>query len=202
VKIFGYACRHPDPPLRSAYLPLNELTVLLGPNDSGKSSLLRAVQRDLSGGHFDEADKELTKLIGGIFYVETSKDELWAMADTAVATRDEQRSEYGRRTLGRRTPWDEGLWRPPQERLRPGGLDQLVAHLLDESPSRKPVLDALADSCLVGVECAGRNNIGQRVWNVYWCLPALAVLETALREEVEASDLPFIERKRTDPLAC
>ena len=100
MKIVGYACRHPDPPLRKAYLPLNDLTVLLGPNDSGKSSLLRAVERDLSGGHFDHVDDEIKTLIGGVFYAEVSKDELWAIAGTATRTRDEQRSEYGARSQG------------------------------------------------------------------------------------------------------
>ena len=76
MKLVGYACRHPDPPLRTAFLPLSELTILLGPNDSGKSSLLRAVERDLSGGHFDEVDEERAKLIGGVFYVEVSDNEL------------------------------------------------------------------------------------------------------------------------------
>lgn len=38
MKLVGDSCRHPEPPLRTAFLPLNNLTVLLGPNDSGKSS--------------------------------------------------------------------------------------------------------------------------------------------------------------------
>jgi ABC-type Mn2+/Zn2+ transport system ATPase subunit len=46
LNLIGYACRHPNPPLREAFLALSELTVLLGPNDAGKSSLLRAVNRD------------------------------------------------------------------------------------------------------------------------------------------------------------
>jgi hypothetical protein len=194
VKLIGYACRHPDPPLRKAYLPLNDLTVLLGPNDSGKSSLLQAVERDLSGGHFDHVDEELKTLIGGVFYTEVSKDELWAIAGTAVRTRDEQRSEYGTRSQGRRPPWDDGLWNPPRDGSSPIDPDQLIEHL--QTPSRKPVLDALKDSHIIGIECVGRNDMGHRVWNVYWCLPALATLEQSLREAVEASDLPFMQRRR------
>jgi hypothetical protein len=194
VKIVGYACRHPDPPLREAYLPLNDLTVLLGPNDSGKSSLLRAVERDLSGGHFDQVDDELRTLIGGVFYVEVSKDELWAIVGTAIRTRDEQRGEYGTRSQGRRPPWDDGLWKPSRDGSSPTDPEQLIEHL--QTPSRKPVLDALGDSRIVGIECAGRNDLGQRVWNAYWCLQPLATLEQTLREAVEASDLPFMQRKR------
>ncbi len=195
MKIVGYACRHPDPPLRKAYLPLNDLTVLLGPNDSGKSSLLRAVERDLSGGHFDHVDDEIKTLIGGVFYAEVSKDELWAIAGTATRTRDEQRSEYGARSQGRRPPWDDGLWKPARDGSSPGDPDQLIEDL--QTPSRKPVLDVLKDSRIVGIECAGRNDMGQRVWNVYWCLPPLATLEQSLREAVEASDLPFMQRRRS-----
>lgn len=201
MKLIGYACRHPDPPLRKAFLPLSDLTVLLGPNDSGKSSLLSAVERDLSGGHFGQVDDEMATLIGGVFYVEASKDELWAIAGTAARTRDELRSEYGPSRQGRRPPWDDGLWKPPREGLRPGDPDALIKHLQSETPSRKPVLDALKDSRIVGVECAGRNDLGQRVWNLYWCLPALATLDESLREAVEASDLPFMARRRTAPHA-
>lgn len=194
MKLVGYSCRHPEPPLRKAYLPLNDLTVLLGPNDSGKSSLLRAVERDLSGGHFDHVDEEIKTLIGGVFYALVSKDELWAIAGTAIKTRDEQRSEYGTRSQGRRPPWDDGFWKPPRDEPSPSDPEQLIEHL--QTPTRKPVLDALKDSRSVGIECAGRNDLGHRVWNVYWCLPPIATLEQGLREAVEASDLPFMQRRR------
>lgn len=197
MKLVGYACRHPDPPLRTAFLPLSDLTVLLGPNDSGKSSLLRAVQRDLDGGHFDKVDEERAKLIGGVFYLEVSENELGAIAANAARTREEQRSEYGPRTRGRRPPWDEGVWGPSRyESPRPGGPRQWLERLRGEVPARQPILKALEDSRVVAAECAGRNQMGQRVWNVYWCLPALHEMSDELREAVEGSDLPFIARKR------
>jgi hypothetical protein len=40
VRVFAYACCDVDPPVRRGLLPLSELTILLGPNDSGKSSWL------------------------------------------------------------------------------------------------------------------------------------------------------------------
>jgi AAA domain, putative AbiEii toxin, Type IV TA system len=197
MKLVGYACRHPDPPLRTAFLPLSDLTVLLGPNDSGKSSLLRAVERDLDGGHFDRVDDERAKLIGGVFYVEVSDNELGAIVATAAKTRDEQRSKYGPRTQGRRPPWDDGVWAPSRyESPCPEDPRQWIELLRSDAPARQPILDALEDSRLVAVECAGRNQIGQRVWNVYWCLPALIGMKQELREAVGGSDLPFIARKR------
>jgi hypothetical protein len=197
MKLVGYACRHPDPPLRTAFLPLNELTVLLGPNDSGKSSLLRAVERDLDGGHFDKVDGERAKLIGGVFYIEVSDNELGAIAVTAARTRDEQRSEYGPRTQGRRPPWDEGLWAPPRyESPHPGDPQQWLERLRSEAPARQLILEELESSRVVAAECAGRNQMGRLVWNVYWCLPALTEMEDDLREAVQSSDLPFIARMR------
>ncbi len=196
MKLIGYACRHPDPPLRRAFLPLSDLTVLLGPNDSGKSSLLSAVERDLSGGHFEQADEETAKLIGGVFYAEVSDGELAAIAVNASRTRAEQRSEYGTRSQGQRPPWDDGLWGPPRyEALNPAEPDDWIEHLRGV-PGRERILEALKDSRIVGLECAGRNQMRQRVWNAYWCLPALADLEDGLREAVNASDLPFIARRR------
>lgn len=197
MRLVGYACRHPHPPLRAAFLPLTELTVLLGPNDSGKSTLLRAIERDLDGGHFDEVDEERAKLIGGFFYAEVSENELGAISNNAARTREEHTSEYGPRTRGRRPPWDEGLWSPTRyETPRPISPPEWVARLHEESSSRGPMLDALGGSRIVAFECAGRNQAGYRVWNAYWCLPPLDAMSAELRAAVLASDLPFIARKR------
>lgn len=197
MKLVGYSCRHPDPPLRSAFLPLSELTVLLGPNDSGKSSLLQAIERDLDGGHFDEVDEDRAKLIGGVFYAEVSENELGAISANAARTREEQASEYGPRTRGRRPPWDEGLWSPTRyETPRPTSPEEWISRLMNEAPVREPILEALKSSNVVAFECAGRNPMGHRVWNAYWCLPSLHAMSDELRAAVQASDLPFIARKR------
>jgi hypothetical protein len=199
MRLIGYACRHPDPPLGEAFLTLGELTVLLGPNDSGKSSLLRAIDRDLSGGHFEDADEDGVKLIGGVFYAEVSDNELWTICGTAARTRSEQRGDTAGRSRGQRPPWDDGLWGPPKyESFNPGDPQQWIEHLREESEERSVVLDALASSRVVAIECAGTNRSRQRVWNTYWCLPALTDLAESLREALEASDLPLFAKKRTD----
>ena len=76
MELVGYSCRHPEPPLRHVHLSLGSLTVLLGSNDAGKSSLLRAVARDLDGGHYGLAEPELDRQIGSVFFALASEDEL------------------------------------------------------------------------------------------------------------------------------
>src|SRR5947208_2820106 len=76
MRLIGYACSGPEPPLLDVYVPLAPLTVLLGPNDAGKSSLLRAVERDLEGGHYAAInDDDLSRLMGGAFYATAGDDE-------------------------------------------------------------------------------------------------------------------------------
>ena len=198
MKLIGYACRHPAPPLREAFLALGDLTVLLGPNDAGKTSLLRAVNRDLSGSHFEHADEDEVGLTGGVFYADVTDNELWAIASTAMRTRTEHRGELGRRSRGRRPPWDDGLWRPPKyEGLHPAEPEDWIKHLREEATDRDVVLNALRDSRVVAIECAGINELDQRVWNTYWCLQPMADLEESVRGGLEASDVPFLARKRT-----
>jgi hypothetical protein len=141
MRLIGYACRHSDPPLREAFLALGDLTVLLGPNDAGKTSLLHAVNRDLSGGHFGHTDEEEVKLTGGVFYAEVTDNELWAIASTAMRTRTEHSGELGRRSRGRRPTWDDGLWRPPKyEGLHPAEPEDWIKHLRAEATDRDVVL--------------------------------------------------------------
>jgi hypothetical protein len=137
------------------------------------------------------------KLTGGVFYAEVTDNELWAIASTAMRTRTEHSGELGRRSRGRRPPWDDGLWRPPKyEGLHPAEPGDWIKYLRGDAGGRDAVLDALSDSRVVAIECAGINEQNQRVWNTYWCLRPMADLEDSVRVALEASDVPFLARKR------
>ncbi len=41
MRLIGFAFTHPDGPAQWGYLPLDDLSVVLGPNDSGKSRVLK-----------------------------------------------------------------------------------------------------------------------------------------------------------------
>jgi hypothetical protein len=202
MKLIGYACRHPRPPVRRAYLALGELTVLLGPNDSGKSTLLRAIERDLAGGHFG-IDPENDSRIGGAFYAAVSDDELNAVIRAASTTR--HRSGYTEVQSAPRPPWGDGLW--TIQPTRDEELADPVAAAMDslarpkKGPPRDDVLAALASSRILAFECAGRTEpAGLLVWNAYWCLPPWMELSIELVAALEASDLePFrSQRERGD----
>lgn len=197
MRLIGYACRHPDPPLRQAYLPLGALTVLLGRNDAGKSSLLRAVERDLGGGHYEAVDAETSRFIGGVFFAEVLDDELATLVKAGENTRRQLRD---RRVghLGRRRPWGLGMWEfrnSREERFDDGAPVDVWLQILREGSAAQEgfdaVLDALASSRLVALEPAGVDG-GDRVWNVSWCLPPITGLSGPVETALAASDLrPF-----------
>jgi hypothetical protein len=110
VRLVGYACKHPEPPLRHAFVPLGDLVVLLGANDTGKSTALRCVLRDLSGGHFASTDADTAKLAGGVFYAELGPGELDRATRSTVDEGRRLRSGGRTRPDSNRPPWDAGLW--------------------------------------------------------------------------------------------
>lgn len=187
MRLTGYACKHPEPPARQVFLPLGDLTVLLGPNDAGKSTLLRSLVRDLAGGHFgDDADTE--HLIGGVFYGEVASTELQRIM-LSVAP-------HGHRVEGSRPPFGEGLWttKATPKGLRAEGPQAVVADLTSRLSGEavRPILEALAVSRTVAVECAGLDDHGQRVWNAYWCLDPIELLDAEVAAALRGSDLaPF-----------
>jgi hypothetical protein len=204
VRLIGYACRHPDPPLRRAFLPLDRLTVMLGRNDAGKSTLLRAIQRDLSGGHYRDDDEEIVKKVGGVFFALASDAEL---SDLITSAENLRRRARDRREsfFGRRPPWGLRAWTLEHfenVELEAGSpidlwLEQLRANAPD-TPGFDDVLKALGGSRLIALEPAGLDEDGRRVWNVTWCLPTFDTLDKSLQQALKESDLlPFVaDRER------
>lgn len=206
MRLFAYACTHTDPPVQRGLLPLTDLTILLGPNDSGKSSWLRAVERDLRGGYQPQTDDRRQGRIAGVFYAHLMAGELAKLLDEARHLRAAARVD--RRWAGMRPPYDDGLWHPDHETSRdlsfPGSSDvaqQLIDALKTKAPERAPLLDALASSDIVAFEPAGVHS-GRPLWNVYWCLPALEELPDEVAEKVRSSSLRFFEDDRRRSLGA
>jgi hypothetical protein len=195
MRIVAYACGGVDPPVRRGVLPLNELTILLGPNDSGKSSWLRAIERDLSGGHVPRSDERREHAVAGVFYVRLKPREIAHVFDEALYERG--RVGAGHPWPGTRPPWDDGLWHLDDRQARGLALamnvdwaQELCAKLRVDHDERKPILKALASSDVVAFEPAGHES-GERLWNVYWCLPPLEDLAESTAQNLCASSLRF-----------
>jgi hypothetical protein len=202
VRLLAYACKHPDPALRRGFIPLGELVVLLGANDVGKSTALRAVTRDLAEGHFDEVDEEVVKLIGGVFYAELTENEVGDVIRKTAYERRRLRGEHQLYPDSERPPWDPGMWTVTglsEELELPDALGIAVEKLRErktKDPDEDEIIGALAESRLVGFECAGFNQRRDRVWNVYWCLPALGKLGESVRKALGQSNIERFARQR------
>lgn len=203
MKLIGYACRHPEQPLRRVFLPLSDFTVLLGRNDAGKSSLLRSVERDLSGGHYEETAEEDRRYIGAAFYAEASEDELKSLIKGAQNLRRQGRSR-SRSYFGSRPPWGLKEWKFGELPLLDHNEEDPAGTWLDALREKagaeiRPALESLATSRLLSFEPAGFDR-RERIWNVGWCLPSFEALPEGVRESLEASKLlPFaVERERAE----
>ncbi|UTI66145.1 AAA family ATPase [Paraconexibacter antarcticus] len=171
------------------------MTVLLGPNDSGKSTILRAIVRDLAGGHFG-ADAERNTLIGGVFYVEVSDEDLNAVIREGSQWR--RRGGHGEVRSAQRPPWESGLWsvKDEDDLTRERLLDLLGQRATNDTAVRDRIVARLSTSRILAIECAGRNDGGLRVWNAYWCLPNLDELDHDDSAAVNASDVQPYKRRR------
>lgn len=178
---------------------------MLGRNDAGKSTLLRAIRRDLSGGHYrDDDDEETVKQVGSVFFALASDAELSDLITSAENLRRRARDRH-KSYFGRRPPWGLRAWTLEhfeKVELEPGSpidlwLEQLRAKAPD-TPGFGDVLKALRGSRLIALEPAGLDEDGRRIWNVTWCLPTLDTLDEHIREALNQSDLlPFVaERER------
>ena len=81
MRLIGYSLRRRPFFNRGLYLPLGELTVLLGANDAGKSTLLRALAADLGGRPLNELEGE-----GFALYFSVEDRELPLLSNTRPAS--------------------------------------------------------------------------------------------------------------------
>src|SRR4051794_22409130 len=84
MRLTGFAFTHPDGPARWGYLPLDDLAVVLGPNDAGKSRVVRwlASWLEHTPPQADEAGST-----SGVFFAELDQTERDAVLVAAAASR-------------------------------------------------------------------------------------------------------------------
>ena len=188
MRLIGYAVRKRRFFNRGTYLPLADLTVLLGANDAGKTTVLRSLAEDLSGHPTDEAAGG-----GGALYFRVDDRELPLLSDART------------RPFTRRTPFDSwsgggyDAQRTIEPRADEGTLDAHLRILRETAISEgfEIVLDALAESRVV---CVERRDPGLHAqgWAAYWCLPPLADLDPDVRAVLEQSELHRFKRARAE----
>jgi predicted ATPase len=186
MRLIGYAVRR-SPFFRAGlYLPLGDLTVLLGANDTGKSTLLRALAADLAGAYIDEPGGQ-----GCAFYVSVDESEL-AMLSNPRGLSSANRGIFD--------DWSHGGYDSARASHREVGEATMEAHLrvLREAATSDgfvEVLDALAESPIVCLEPPAALRFG---WAAHWCLPPLAELDPHIVAALRRSDLHRFVRERAD----
>lgn len=186
MRLIGYAVRRRPFFRAGLYLPLGDLTVLLGANDTGKSTLLRSLGADLEGPALEELDGQ-----GYAFYAEVSDAELPLLSNRREAVTAER---------GIFDAWAHGGYDASRTPDREPGEETIDAHLrvlraTATSEGFGPVIDALSASRVVCLEPPGVTSLG---WSVHWCLPPLADLDPDVRAALERSELHRFMRARAE----
>ena len=184
IKLIGYTARRRNRGLVDVHVPLDDLTVLLGANDAGKSTLLRAPYEDLRGG---PATEDRTDRNARAFFVEVTDDELKLLLPRPHPT-------------GRTSPqvprWDFGDYRhwlgdivtepSPEAYVAALGAAASGAH-----ESFAIVLDALQTSRIVCLEPSGPPIRRSRGFEATWSTPSPKVCPRWSRRRGSAGGTSF-----------
>lgn len=186
MRLIGYAVRRQRFSTKGVYLPLGDLTVLLGANDAGKSTVLRALASDLGGRSADSIANE-----GGALYFRAETSEVALLSDVRPASNRDLFAS-----------WSHGGYKSSHALEREDGENTVDAHLrlLREAATSEGfgvVIDQLASSDLI---CMDRVDagLGKGLWRVYWCLPAFSELDPQVQDALNRSELHRFERLRAE----
>ena len=190
MRLVGYAVKHHRFAPRGVYVPLGDLTVLVGANDAGKSTILRSIGDELARGASQEPDPGRTS--GSAFYFEASQAEL------ALLSRVRDRDSFQGTFLG---GWAHCGYDPQMATPIEAGEATLDAHqrMLRQAATSAEfdvVLERLSESGLVCIERGGSIAPDRHGWRVHWCLPPLAELNSSVADALRRSDLePFASQR-------
>ena len=187
MRLTGYTAQRLGRGVSAAYVSLGPLTVLLGANDAGKSTLLRSLYEDLrSRPGREEPDPHRD---GGAIFAELSDQELRLMVPQDC---DFTQAHWG--LGGYEVDNAPDLTQAPSRASSVATNEQLhewVDTLRQASTSPESfnsVLDALTESRIVCLEAV--NQLGEtRRFLAYWCLPPINELDPDLRRALEESEL-------------
>jgi len=168
--------------LSDAYVPLDSLTAIIGPNDSGKTSALRRVADALRGRFALDDVWEPPLAYGAVFYKGSLQEIDCSIASTAETQRvelfgaDDRRTwSAAFRTHGRTfEQFGDGKHLPQVLALDGSCPCASIVHALSQyvgpSAPTRPILDAVV---LEPILCAllEVNENEQPVWNAWLCLP-------------------------------
>lgn len=199
-------------PLGSGYIRVGDLTMVLGPNDVGKTTLLRLIRDELRG---HGADGDAARAVFFCEFTRLEADFLVAhlIADVVVdAVEDESldEQEQARRDLqafwisvlggdplpGWRSQWPLGGWEPEKldeleltEATREAYIAALQQAAPDDGVDRVALFAALRDSNLFAFEGHYDSAAEQRIWSVYWCVHSEVGQLTEVRRAIDDSGL-------------
>jgi hypothetical protein len=155
VEVTAFAFSGADDPVREGVVRFGELTTVLGPNDSGKSRLVRRFARALVGGDLPAHTADGVVRSSAI-YARASPTE----RDDLLRT---------------------GIKAPRPRPLRPGATatEDWAADLLANRPQdeREVLVAALQASDLFGFTAASAGD-----WWCWWCLPPIDELDRPVAE--------------------
>lgn len=211
MRLVGYSFSNGRFPLTAGHVPLDDLTVVLGPNDAGKSRLLSQMVCDL------QSPEPTGDAPRAAFFCQCSDEEADFVLSNALSDlRDEEDEDdqYDEERLtaasdrrgvfhpeGGRRFWHLGVWNgrgldecriTDYHSVREAWIEALADALpesLSDSGAWKTVLAELKGSSLLAFEPAAGSEPARPVLNVYWCVGPMGQVSRELANGLRASGL-------------
>jgi energy-coupling factor transporter ATP-binding protein EcfA2 len=174
MRLVGFRFEQADGPASTGYVPLGQLTAVLGANDAGKSRLLATLASALRE----------PPTIGARFYVELAPEEIPRMLRVACRelSAEDNVSEAPRGALSQSLSVHE-FWGKSDEEVLRWTLSRIESAPRDDRPGWLALCSGLARSSIFAFETAGLGDPGS--WNVAWCLPTSSTLDVRLQRALD-----------------
>lgn len=173
LRLLGFAFDGAPGPVKRGYVPLGELTAVIGANDAGKSRLVRTFASALVQGAETGAGREM-------FFAECDESEMPTLFRAIDDWSDNVRPAF-------RFAEDQG----EQQEADQDPIGSTIAAIAEvegdvKAETWRMVCAALADSRLFALEAAtDRDSPG---WTVHWCAPAADELGSDLRDALAEAE--------------